>query len=102
MMAAENSIETPRVTISEISGGVPRRPMAMTPTSTPTAPHTTTVTASPTTCGSRPASSEADSIAPSTASDPCAKLTTRVTRCTTTKPLPISANEEPRAIPVTR
>ena len=35
------------------------------------------------------------------ANEPWAKLTTRVTRCTTTNPLPISANEAPRVMPVT-
>ena len=32
---------------------------------------------------------------PTTAMEPWAKLTTRVTRWTTTKPLPIRANDEP-------
>ena len=39
---------------------------------------------------------------PTIATEPWAKLTTRVTRCTTTNPLPISANDEPRAIPEIR
>ena len=39
---------------------------------------------------------------PNTANVPWAKLTTRVTRWMTTKPLPTSANVHPRAIPETR
>src|SRR5205814_93575 len=85
--------------ISDASGGVPRRPIATSPTPNPAAMAARIATTSARKCGRPRVKSAAHSIPATTEKTPCAKLTTRVTRWMTTKPVATRAKAAPVATP---